>query len=198
MPIYVSLSMHCRVAFWQQVASQQRPAQAVEQLSSWQQSQLGSLGYNGDSTVLSRQLHQLAWSSILLASSARAQQHQQQQEQQTQRFPGLGGQVGGPGAALRQKLHTYLAAHMQWRQQQQYAPPQAPAEKWVTLEHEEQVRNVTVLVVWGLLYCPVHKAVQWCRACPAVHPHVSIIQQACCMHPTSRRFQACCAGVACL
>jgi hypothetical protein len=36
-------------------------------------------------------------------------------------------------------LHTYLSAHRRWRRAQAAAPPLQPAEKWVTLQHEEQV-----------------------------------------------------------
>jgi hypothetical protein len=180
LPFSMSFSTSCRVAFWQQVTAQQQP-QAAEQLSHWQRLQLGSLGglgSKGDST-LSRQLHQLAWSSILLASSTRAEQHQQQE--QPKHCPGLAGQgASGPGAALRQKLHTYLAAHMQWRQQQQYAPPLAPAEKWVTLEHEEQVGDVG----WwrhslGLLKCTnTHQRL----SCAAI---IRLQKPGCCMQSTS-------------
>lgn len=88
--------------------------------------------------MLSHQLHQLAWSSLLISSS-RSPQDQQQQQREKQAAHQVKGVEGGASAALREKLHTYLSARMQWRQQQRLAPPLAPAEKWVTLEHEEQV-----------------------------------------------------------
>jgi hypothetical protein len=94
----------------------------------------------GSSSPLSDQLHQLAWLSILITSKQQRAQEQQQQQQQWHNQQQHGGdEESGPLAELKQKLRAYLTAHMQWRRQQQYAPPLAPAEKWVTLEHAEQV-----------------------------------------------------------
>ena len=125
----------CRVAFWRQVQlAQQQPA-VVEQ-AQLQPQQTQAAGVQGcNSSALAYQMHQLAWSSILVTSSSQQRQHQQQLQQPVCCI----GQAEGPLAAVKQQLRTYLAAHMQWRQQQQAAPPLAPAEKWVTLEHEEQV-----------------------------------------------------------
>jgi hypothetical protein len=135
----------CRVAFWRQVTSHQGQAGGCDSLAAVQQQQTlqpaapwGPAASLPGSGTLAHQLHQLAWTSILLAGGSR--QHHQQQEQEQEQHPVRELGVGAaPMDALRAKLHTYLAAHMRWRQQQAAAPPLAPAEKWVTLEHEEQV-----------------------------------------------------------
>lgn len=136
----------CRVAFWRQVTVKPPQQAGVctgehQQQDSFQQRY--GLGSIAGRAPLSDQLHQLAWSSILITSSTKRLRQQEQEQywrqQQQQQQQAAGNEGNGPLAELKQKLHTYLAAHMQWRQQQQYAAPLAPAEKWVTLQHEEQV-----------------------------------------------------------
>lgn len=137
-----------RVAFWRQVTSHQAQPGGCDGLAAVQQQTLQPANPWGPSAslpgsgTLAHQLHQLAWTSILLA-----REHHQQQEQEQHPVREL--VVGAaPMDALRAKLHTYLAAHMRWRQQQAAAPPLAPAEKWVTLEHEEQV-GAGAAGTWG-------------------------------------------------
>lgn len=125
----------CRVAFWRQVTVQPDTALAGQYACGFQQQH----GF-GSSSPLSDQLHQLAWSSILITSKRHRvleQEEQQLRWQHQQQHAGC--EEAGPLAELKQKLRAYLAAHMQWRWQQRHAPPLAPAEKWVTLEHAEQV-----------------------------------------------------------
>jgi hypothetical protein len=140
-----------------------------------QQLQLQGFANMSSSSPVSDQLHQLAWSSILISGSTKRQRQQEQQllqQRQQQHKLQQSGIAAGPMAELKQRLHTYLEAHMQWRRRQQHAPTLQPAEKWVTLEHEEQVskRELTkrqLCVVRPDSYlCRVQLPLQ-CRVCRA-------------------------------
>lgn len=88
-------------------------------------------------TAVAQQLHQLAWCSLLMSTSSQQphgneQHHHHQQQSSAQ-------DAGAVDPVLRQQLRVYMTARAQWRQRQQSAVPLAPAEKWMTLQHEEQV-----------------------------------------------------------
>jgi hypothetical protein len=128
----------CRFAFWQKVVGRQ-------QEEARQQPWHCSVDNSSSSSRVAAQLHQLAWGSLLQqqpAAKSRAKSGALRDEASMGSSSMPAAAAAAPRSSrLQVKLQQYMQAHVQWRQQQQAAEPLLPADKWPTLEHEEQVRH---------------------------------------------------------
>lgn len=129
----------CRFVFWRQMVGRQQQ----------QSLRHGCTDNSSSSNKVAAQLHELARSS-LLQQQPKLQRHAVGDAKTASKLPvpagaALAAATGSPHSVrLQAKLQQYMQAHVQWRQQQLCAEPLLPAEKWPTLEHEEQVG----VVVW--------------------------------------------------
>jgi hypothetical protein len=115
---------------------------------------------SGNTNRAAAQLHELAWSSLLQQQQPKLQSRAASNAAAGECNPVVPAAVpvaaGSPRSVrLQAKLQQYMQAHVQWRQQQMFAEPLLPAEKWPTLEHEEQVRLCVLLLLLARCLMPV-------------------------------------------
>jgi hypothetical protein len=100
---------------------------------------------SSSSNRVAAQLHELAWSSLLQQQPGVHRRAVCDAATASSKLAAPAGAAAAAGSQrsvrLQVKLQQYMQAHVLWRQQQLCAEPLLPAEKWPTLEHEEQVRR---------------------------------------------------------
>lgn len=134
----LSWPVPCRFVFWRQVAQQHVQSVVCSSPS-------------GTDPRLASQLHQLAWSSLLQRPKAAKPQHQGKQLVMPA-GPSATNMIVDRPACLQAKLRQYVQAHVHWRAQLASAAPLTPADKWISLEHEEQVSlSISSHMLDGLL-----------------------------------------------